>query len=117
MNHTATFKTYAIGFASSIVLTVLSFAAAAEHVSTDHAWPPHPFILYLLLGLAAVQFIVQSLFFLHLGMGEKKRYDTMLFALTISIVLVIVVGSIWIMSNLNYNMSPQQMDHQAIDEG
>lgn len=116
MIHETSFKTYAIGFIASLALTMLAFVSVAKHLKSGHEWPAHPFILYILLGLALVQFAVQLIYFLHLGMNEKQRLNLVIFTSTISIVVVIVFGSIWIMNNLNYNMTPQDMDSMLLKE-
>jgi cytochrome o ubiquinol oxidase operon protein cyoD len=73
-------------------------------------WPTEV-LVYIILALAVVQLVVQSVFFLHVGRDNKWKLITYLFA--ILIVLIIVVGSLWIMNNLNYNMmqmTPEQME-------
>jgi len=57
-----------------------------------------------------VQLIVQMVFFLHIGRGSHWKAVTFVF--TAIFVLIVVVGTIWIMNNLNYNMmdmSPTEM--------
>jgi len=102
----ATYATYAIGFVSSVALTLLAYAIVAY----DLLWGNMAIIA--IVGLAAVQLLVQLVLFLHLGREPKPRWNLLAF-LSMSIVLVIiVVGSLWIMQNLNYNMmmSPEEMD-------
>jgi cytochrome o ubiquinol oxidase operon protein cyoD len=53
---------------------------------------------------------VQIVFFMHLG--TKNRWNLAMFISTAGLVIVIVGGSMWIMSHLNYNMSGQQMNTQ-----
>lgn len=64
------------------------------------------------LVLAAVQLVIQLLTFLHLNTEARPRWQTQSFLFTMLTAVIIVVGSIWIMVNLNYNMgmSPEQMD-------
>jgi cytochrome o ubiquinol oxidase operon protein cyoD len=60
--------------------------------------------------IAVIQLVVQLVFFLHLGQGN--RWKTITFVFAGLVVLIVVVGSIWIMHNLDYNMmhmSPDQM--------
>jgi cytochrome o ubiquinol oxidase operon protein cyoD len=62
-------------------------------------------------GIAVVQLVIQAVFFLHIGRGSRLKLVTFVFA--ILIVLIVVVGSIWIMNNLDYGMmkmSPDQMN-------
>ena len=65
-----------------------------------------PIIIATLLFLAVCQALIQSIFFLHILQEKKPRWNLIVFASTISIILVIVVFSIWIMNHLNYNMMP-----------
>jgi cytochrome o ubiquinol oxidase operon protein cyoD len=67
-------------------------------------------LMYVVLGIAVVQLVIQAVFFLHIGRGSRLKLVT--FAFAILIVLIVVVGSLWIMNNLDYNMmrlSPDQM--------
>jgi cytochrome o ubiquinol oxidase subunit IV len=58
--------------------------------------------------LALVQFIVQVVFFLHLGRETKPRWKLAVMLFMIMVVLILVGGSLWIMSNLTVRMTPQQ---------
>lgn len=72
----------------------------------------------VILGAALVQLVVQLYFFLHIGEGEKPRWQLHSFWLTGVMILIVVVGSIWIMKNLDYNMgmSPEQMSKYMLQE-
>jgi cytochrome o ubiquinol oxidase operon protein cyoD len=82
-------------------------------------WPAET-LIYILLGIAVLQLIVQLVFFLHIGRGSRWKGIT--FAFAALIVIIVVVGTIWIMNNLDYNMmhmSPDMMleymlKHQGI---
>lgn len=71
-----------------------------------------------LLSLAVVQMAVQLYFFLHLSEEKKPRWKNISLLFTISTVLIVVCGSLWVMTHLNYNMgmSPEQMKQHIIDE-
>lgn len=91
-------KSYAVGFASSVLLTLLAFALVSHHLLSG--WS-----LILCLGaLALVQLAVQLLFFLHLGNESRPRWNLMVLLFAAMVVVAIVFGSMWIMYNLNYNM-------------
>jgi plastocyanin len=62
-------------------------------------------LLALILVFAFLQMAVQIFFFLHLGRGPKPLYNVTFFIATIGLILVVVLGSIFIMNNLHYNMS------------
>jgi hypothetical protein len=62
--------------------------------------------------------LIQIFFFLHLGRGPKPLYNVAFFVSTVGIILVVVGGSIFIMSNLHYNMAPKDVTTKlAQDEG
>jgi cytochrome o ubiquinol oxidase subunit IV len=103
------FQSYAFGFALSILLTTVAFGLAHAHVTYDHGLLSHSFLLYTIAGLATLQFIVQSIFFLHISLKREARPNFVTYFFMISMVLFIAIGSIWIMHNLNANMSPEQM--------
>lgn len=98
------YKSYIVGFVLSILTTLLAFFFVVNQV-----WPKET-LIYVVLFIAAVQLVVQMVFFLHLGRGNK--WKTITFWATMVVLLIIVVGTIWIMNNLNYNMmqmSPEEM--------
>ncbi len=94
---------YLLGFVSSIALTVGAYLLAT-HSSADKN------LLALVLGvLAIVQFIVQMLLFLHIGEERGPRWKFAAMLMMLIVVLILVFASIWIMNNLNYRMTPQQI--------
>ena len=100
----AKYISYVVGFILSIAATLIAYLFVIHHV-----WPKE-MLVYVVLGIAVVQLVIQAVFFLHIGRGSRLKLVT--FAFAILIVLIIVVGSIWIMNNLNYTMmrmSPDQM--------
>ncbi|TAL15034.1 cytochrome o ubiquinol oxidase subunit IV [Patescibacteria group bacterium] len=95
---------YVVGFVLSVIATVLAYLVVVNHV-----WPMAT-LVYVILGIAVIQLITQVVFFLHIGRGSHWKAIT--FAFSILIVLIIVIGTIWIMNNLNYSMmrmTPDQM--------
>jgi len=93
-----TLKAYLIGFSLCILLTLIPFALVAEHLLA----PQHLYIV--LLALAVLQLYVQVYYFLRLDTNPKARWNLVSFLFTIVIILTIVIGTLWIMYNLNYNM-------------
>ncbi len=106
-NHpTGQFKNYLIGYFVSILLTLSSFFIVTNHVLTLNT------AVYVISLLAIGQFIIQIVFFLHLFNERSPRYRLLVFLLMLSIVLILVIGSIWIMTNLSSNMSiPKQIQY------
>jgi cytochrome o ubiquinol oxidase operon protein cyoD len=92
-----------IGFVSSLLLTLTAFLLIVR----PQFFPfEMPLLITILLILAVCQAIAQSIFFLHVLSEKKPRWNLIVFASTISILLVIVLFSLWIMHHLNYNMMP-----------
>ncbi len=109
--HKGLLKSYIIGFVLSIVLTLAAYFPVQMQVNSDHKVDSHlPIIIFIIL-LAFAQMIVQLLFFLHLGQEAKPRWKSFMFVSFISVVLIVVVSSIWIMTHLNYNMSLVQFNN------
>ena len=63
------------------------------------------------------QFFTQLLFFLHLGRETKPRWKLLVFLFMTMIVAILVFGSLWIMYNLNYHMTLQQMYQYLNNQG
>jgi cytochrome o ubiquinol oxidase operon protein cyoD len=101
---------YTIGFILSIGLTIWAYVSVKYQSFSGKA------LLAWLLGLAVVQFVVQLLFFLHVGSESKPRWRRLTIVLMLVFVLIVVLGSIWIMYNLNYRMSPEQMNQYMTKE-
>lgn len=99
-----TFGSYLLGFILSIFFTIYAYIAA-----TGHKFSSRPMTAFL-LGLGVLQFVVQLWFFLHIGRETKPRWKRLTLVLMMFFVVVVVLGSIWIMYNLNYRMSPQQIN-------
>lgn len=96
---------YVIGFVLSLALTLVAFFLVANELLTGMQ------LVLALGGLALVQLVVQLTYFLHLGDEVGPRYKLASFVFMGGILLIVVVGSVWIMDNLNdnmMNMSPNQ---------
>jgi cytochrome o ubiquinol oxidase operon protein cyoD len=109
----ARYISYVVGFVLSVATTLLAYFFVVNDL-----WPKETMI-YIVMGIAVVQLIVQLVFFLHLGRGNRWKLLTFVFAGLV--VLIVVIGSIWIMHNLDYNMmhmSPDQMNqYMSENEG
>jgi cytochrome o ubiquinol oxidase subunit IV len=98
--HTASYLSYTVGLVLAIVATIASFVVA----QTNLLWPPG--IPVGLIVLALAQIGVHLVFFLHLGSGPESTNNILALAFGILIVFLVIVGSIWIVANLNSNMMP-----------
>ena len=91
--------TYVWGLVAGLVLTLLAYSVAVAGIDA-----PLTLIVAVLLGLATLQVIAQVLFFLHLDTETKPHWKSQAFIFTVLMIIVIVVGSLWIMANLDYRM-------------
>ena len=91
-------RSYIIGFVSSVILTLCAYFAVTQN-AFDRG-----LLIAVIVGLSLIQFTVQLIYFLHLGTERKPRWKFLVFSFMVSIVLILVIGSIWIMDNLNYHM-------------
>ena len=104
---------YLIGLALSILFTFGAYELVARHVLTGAA------AILALLAFAFAQFFVQLVFFLHTGPHLASRARLIAVFSAFAVVLILVLGSIWIMQNLNNRtMSPQaQEEYMARQPG
>lgn len=105
-------RLYIAGFVLAVALTLAAYAVVVQKLFVAEI------AVAILVGLALVQFAVQLVFFLHLGQEQRPRWNMVAFLFTLLILVVIVLGSLWIMYNLNYNMNmtPRQMDEFMIKQ-
>jgi cytochrome o ubiquinol oxidase operon protein cyoD len=92
------FIVYTIGLVLAVVLTATSFWVA----NTSVLWPPG--VPLGLVVLAIAQMGVHLVFFLHITSGPDNTNNVLALAFGVLIVLLVVIGSLWIMFNLNDNM-------------
>lgn len=92
-------RSFINGFALSLILTLLAYWFVVDAIFKG--WV----LLTVILVIAIIQFMVQLLFFLNLGQESKPRWKLVIFLSTLALVLIITLGSLWIMNHLNYNMS------------
>jgi cytochrome o ubiquinol oxidase operon protein cyoD len=94
---------YTLGLALAVILTATSFWVA----NTSLLWPPG--IPLGLAVLAIAQMGVHLVFFLHITTGADNTNNVLALAFGVLIVTIVVIGSIWIMTNLNDNMMPAEL--------
>lgn len=101
---TGTAYSYTLGFIGSLICTFVAFGLAFYQVL------PMRDAITVVFVLAIVQLLIQLLLFLHMGRrGGGMSRAALAFALII--VGIVVIGSLWIMHNLNGRMMPG-MDQQ-----
>lgn len=100
-------RSYVVGLIISLILTSTSFILVATNAF------PEKTLIYSIVGLGLSQAIFQLIFFLHLGKEPKPRWETYIFYFMVLILLIIVIGSLWVMNDLNERMMPNMegMNH------
>ena len=93
-------KDYAIGFLLSLVLTAIPFWLVMGNVL-----PPET-TKYVIMGFAGVQFVVQMIYFLHMNSKSEGGWNMMALILTVVLLVIVLAGSIWVMTHMNANMMP-----------
>jgi cytochrome o ubiquinol oxidase operon protein cyoD len=95
-----TFKSYAAGFLSALILTLLAYFLAAGEVFSG--W-----VHYFSIGtLGLVQAWLLLYLFLDVGKESNPQWNLLSFLFTVMVTIILVLGSIWIMYHLNYNLMP-----------
>jgi cytochrome o ubiquinol oxidase subunit IV len=94
------FGIYTIGLALALLLTATSFWVA----NTALLWAPG--VMLGLVVLAIAQMGVHLVFFLHITTGPDNTNNVLALAFGLLIVFLVVIGSLWIMTNLNDNLMP-----------
>lgn len=93
-----TTQSYVAGFILSILLTLVAYELVTMHIMSGTE------AVVAIMVLALLQLLTQVVFFLHLSNRSRARWNLTAFVFTALLVIILVVGSLWIMSNLNYNM-------------
>jgi len=104
---------YAYAYVMAAGLTFFAFALAQGNLLSGSV------LAAVLLAAAAAQLYIQSRYFLHLDeKGELPKWRIQSYLFTWFTLLIIVVGSIWIMFNLDYNMmlSPNEMTDYMLEQ-
>ncbi|WP_349408929.1 cytochrome aa3 quinol oxidase subunit IV [Pseudalkalibacillus sp. SCS-8] len=83
---------HVIGFLLSIVLTLAALWAAL------YAGFSMTMIIVIIVGLAIVQAIIQLLMFMHMTESSNGRHQTHIMLHSAFIAVVLVVGTLWVVS-------------------
>lgn len=108
-----TILSYSIGFIVSLELTLGSYLLVVHQALASNR------LIFTIIALAIAQLLVQLVFFLHLGSESKPRWNLVVFSFAVTVVLILVIGSLWIMNHLSYhNINSSQTNTSIIkDEG
>ena len=95
------YKSYVIGFALSVVLTVIPFWLVLADVGNSVGW-----VLTVIFVLGAAQILVHIHYFLHVDLQAEQGWQAISLIFTGIILFVVLAGSIWVMYHLHTNMMP-----------
>ena len=91
-------KQYTVGFILSVILTIIPFGMVMAGGFGRG-------VLVTVIAITAVaQVIVQLVYFLHMNTSSEQRWNLIAFIYTILCIAVLLVGSVWVMNYLHYNM-------------
>jgi cytochrome o ubiquinol oxidase operon protein cyoD len=103
----ATYRSYVIGFVLSLFCTMLAYLLTINHVLSQN-WA----LAIVVAALAIIQAVTQLSLFLHVGHEAKPRLKLLVFGFMLTVVVILISGSIWIMHNLNNRqMTPSQINN------
>lgn len=112
----AAMQAYGVGFLFATALTIAAFVLVWAYTTSDGAIYSRGLLIFMLAVLAVLQLLVQVIFFLHLSAERRARLTLISAIFTVVVTLMIVVGSLWIMQNLNYNMMPSDVNQYVQQE-
>ncbi|CDO46157.1 cytochrome O ubiquinol oxidase [Bartonella henselae] len=99
--HNPSTSSYLFGFILAVFFTLGSFIPVMYGMMDS--WAISTKVVYL-IGMAIIQIIVQIIFFLHLNSGPDAKWNLSALWFAAICVFVIIGGTWWAISHLNYNM-------------
>ncbi|WP_019220787.1 cytochrome o ubiquinol oxidase subunit IV, partial [Bartonella senegalensis] len=99
--HSPSTGSYLVGFILAVLFTLGSFVPVMYGMMDS--WAISTKVAYL-IGMAIIQIIVQIVFFLHLNSGPDAKWNLSALWFAVICVFVIIGGTWWAISHLNYNM-------------
>ncbi len=93
-------RDYVVGFLLSVVLTAVSFWLVMSGVLAAQ-------LTGLLVTVFAIaQIVVHTIFFLHVNTRSEGGWTLLALIFTVIMVVIVILGSLWIMFHLHGNMMP-----------
>jgi cytochrome o ubiquinol oxidase subunit IV len=105
-----TFRSYMIGFVLSVILTAIPFWLVMGNVLNDTVLTS-----IVIMALAAVQIVVHMIYFLHMNTKSEGGWTFLALLFTLTLVVITLVGSIWVMYHMDQNMMPMS-PHEALQK-
>ncbi len=91
-------KQYTIGFILSVILTVIPFGMVMA------GGFGRGIVIGRYRDYCGCSDSVQLIYFLHMNSSSEQRWNVIAFVYTILTIAILLVGSVWIMNYLHYNM-------------
>jgi cytochrome o ubiquinol oxidase operon protein cyoD len=101
-------SSYITGFVLSVVLTAIPFWLVIGDVLNDTLRTS-----IVIMALAAVQIVVHMIYFLHMNTKSEGGWTFIALAFTLTLVVIALAGSIWVMYHMDQNMMPMT-PHEAL---
>ncbi|WP_343183447.1 cytochrome o ubiquinol oxidase subunit IV [Buchnera aphidicola] len=89
---------YIIVFLFSLILSFFPFFIVINQIFCKK------FLYFLVILCCFIQVVIHILFFLHLNDFNKNDWNIFSIIFTMTIILIIFSGSVWIMRNLHHNV-------------
>lgn len=94
------FKPLVLGYVLSLSLALAAYRIVSHyHLKVNVLMPT-------IIAIGTVSALLQMIFYFHIGLESKPRWNLMMFLFMVFVTIVLVGGSLWIMTNINYNLMP-----------
>src|SRR3712207_6471871 len=105
-----TFGSYMTGFVLSVILTAIPFWLVMGNVLNDTLVTS-----IVIMAFAAVQIVGHMIYFLHMNTKSEGGWTFLALVFTLTLVVITLVGSIWVMYHMDQNMMPMS-PHEALQK-
>ena len=92
---------YVTGFVLSVILTAIPFYLVMARPLESGLWTG-----IIIMAFAAVQIVVHMIYFLHMNTKSEGGWTVLALIFTVTLVVITLTGSLWVMHHLNTNMMP-----------
>ena len=96
----ASARDYAVGFVASVILTAIPFWLVMSGTFSAAVTGG------IITVFAVVQIVVHMVYFLHMSPKAEGGWSLSSLVFTVIVVVIMLAGSLWVMSHLNANMMP-----------
>ena len=101
-------KSYTTGFILALILTAIPFWLVLGKVFDKSSTTG-----MVLLAFGAVQIVVHMVYFLHMNTKSEGGWSILALMFTVTLLVIVMSGSLWVMYHLNHNMMPGMMSEAS----